>query len=96
MMGLRGDGGGARLPAPLIDSPSRRRRRSAVHLAADGAAWPEGESRAMQQEGSGVALEGLRNGAGTLFLLDGASCSGRAPLSTAEAGPGSIDLVPRY
>jgi len=34
---------------------------------------------------------------GTLFLLDGASCSGKSTLvDRLTAGPGSLELVPRY
>jgi guanylate kinase len=36
-------------------------------------------------------------GAGTLFLLDGASCSGKSTLvDRLTAGAGAVDLVPRY
>jgi guanylate kinase len=60
--------------------------------------WPDGESRAMQQEGLAWRSKLLaRTGAGTLFLLDGASCSGKSTLvDRLSAGPASIDLVPRY
>ncbi len=38
-----------------------------------------------------------RPGAGTLFLLDGASCSGKSTLvDRLTVGPGAVDLVPRY
>ena len=60
--------------------------------------WPEGEWRAMQQEGLAWRAK-LRagHGAGTLFLLDGASCSGKSTLvDRLTAGAGSVDLVPRY
>jgi guanylate kinase len=58
--------------------------------------WPEGEWRAMQHEGlAWRAKLGARPG--TLFLLDGASCSGKSTLvDRLSAGPGSVELVPRY
>src|SRR5499427_4926104 len=60
--------------------------------------WPEGEWRAMQQES--VAWRARLHscpGAGTLFLLDGASCSGKSTLvDRLSNGAGAIDLVPRY
>jgi len=58
----------------------------------------EGESRAMQQEGLAWRSKLLAHtGAGTLFLLDGASAAGKSTLvDRLSAGPGSIDLVPRY
>jgi len=38
-----------------------------------------------------------RPGAGTLFLLDGASCSGKSTLvDRLTGGPGAVELVPRY
>jgi ribose 1,5-bisphosphokinase len=60
--------------------------------------WPEGEWRAMRQEGlAWRAKLRARPGAGTLFLLDGASCSGKSTLvDRLTAGPGALDLVPRY
>jgi guanylate kinase len=60
--------------------------------------WPEGEWRAMQQES--VAWRARLHscpGAGTLFLLDGASCSGKSTLvDRLTNGAGAVDLVPRY
>jgi guanylate kinase len=58
----------------------------------------EDESRAMQQEGLAWRSKLLAHtGAGTLFLLDGASAAGKSTLvDRLSAGPGSIDLVPRY
>ena len=52
----------------------------------------------MQQEGlAWRAKLRARPGGGTLFLLDGASCSGKSTLvDRLTAGPGSVDLVPRY
>ena len=60
--------------------------------------WPEAEWRAMQEEGlAWQAKFRARRGAGTLFLLDGASCSGKSSLvDRLTAAPGSVDLVPRY
>jgi guanylate kinase len=60
--------------------------------------WPEDEWRAMQQEGLAWREKlRARRGAGTLFLLDGASCSGKSSLvDRLTAAPGLIDLVPRY
>src|SRR5215471_19297057 len=60
--------------------------------------WPEGEWRAMQQESVAWRAR-LRScpGAGTLFLLDGASCSGKSTLvDRLTNGAGAVDLVPRY
>jgi guanylate kinase len=60
--------------------------------------WPESEWRAMQQE-SVVWRAKLRpqSTAGTLFLLDGASCSGKSTLvDRLTVGAGAVDLVPRY
>jgi guanylate kinase len=53
---------------------------------------------AMQQESlAWRARRGARPGAGTLFLLDGASCSGKSTLvDRLSNGAGAIDLVPRY
>src|SRR5215470_15485773 len=53
---------------------------------------------AMQQESlAWRARRGARPGAGTLFLLDGASCSGKSTLvDRLSNGAGSVDLVPRY
>jgi guanylate kinase len=60
--------------------------------------WPEGDWRAMQQEGTAWRAKlRARPAAGTLFLLDGASCSGKSTLvDRLTAGAGSVDLVPRY
>lgn len=60
--------------------------------------WPEAEWRAMQQESLvWRAKRRARPGAGTLFLLDGASCSGKSTLvDRLTNGMGAIDLVPRY
>jgi guanylate kinase len=60
--------------------------------------WPEAEWRAMLQEGlAWRAKLRARPGAGTLFLLDGASCSGKSTLvDRLSNGPGAIELVPRY
>jgi guanylate kinase len=62
------------------------------------APWPEKELRAMQHEGlAWRAKLRARPGAGALFLLDGASCSGKSTLvDRLTAGPGAVDLVPRY
>jgi guanylate kinase len=58
--------------------------------------WPEW--RAMQDEGlARRAKLRARPGAGALFLLDGASCSGKSTLvDRLTAGAGAVDLVPRY
>ena len=60
--------------------------------------WPEAEWRAMQNEAQ--AWRGnLRAHAapGTLFLLDGASCSGKSTLvDRLTADPEFLELVPRY
>jgi guanylate kinase len=52
----------------------------------------------MQHEGlAWRAKLRARPGAGALFLLDGASCSGKSTLvDRLTAGPGAVDLVPRY
>jgi guanylate kinase len=62
------------------------------------ALWPEAEWRAMQQESRAWrAKRRARSGAGTLFLLDGASCSGKSTLvDRLTNGEGAVDLVPRY
>jgi guanylate kinase len=62
------------------------------------APWPEAEWRAMQQESlAWRARRDARPGAGTLFLLDGASCSGKSTLvDRLSNGAGAVDLVPRY
>src|SRR5690349_3693136 len=63
--------------------------------------WPEHEWRAMQQEAA-IWRGRLRErqtsgGAGTLFLLDGASCSGKSTLvDRLTADPSFLELVPRY
>jgi len=50
----------------------------------------------MQQEGLAWRAK-LSAHSGTLFLLDGASCSGKSTLvDRLSAGPGGIELVPRY
>ncbi len=57
--------------------------------------WPEGEWRAMQQESiAWRARLRARPGVGTLFLLDGASCSGKSTL--VDRLSADVDLVPRY
>ena len=60
--------------------------------------WPEGDWRAMQEESlTWRAKRRARPGAGTLFLLDGASCSGKSTLvDRLTNGEGAVDLVPRY
>ena len=60
--------------------------------------WPEAERHAMQQESMAWrARLRTRPVAGTLFLLDGASCSGKSTLvDRLTNGDGAIDLVPRY
>jgi guanylate kinase len=62
------------------------------------APWPEAEWRAMQQESvAWRAKLRAQPGAGTLFLLDGASCSGKSTLvDRLSNGAGAVDLVPRY
>jgi guanylate kinase len=59
---------------------------------------PEGELRAMEEQSAlWRAKRRARPGAGTLFLLDGASCSGKSTLvDRLSNGPGAIELVPRY
>src|SRR5499433_4188688 len=62
--------------------------------------WPDAEWRAMQDEAR-VWRSRLHArqaaGAGTLFLLDGASCSGKSTLvDRLSNGAGAVDLVPRY
>ena len=63
--------------------------------------WPDHEWGAMQQEARiwrGRLHERQSIGsAGTLFLLDGASCSGKSTLvDRLTADPAFLDLVPRY
>lgn len=60
--------------------------------------WPEAEWRAMQQESlAWRERRRARPGAGTLFLLDGASCSGKSTLvDRLTSGERAVDLVPRY
>jgi len=65
---------------------------------ADAVPWPPDEWRAMQDQASiWRAKWRARPGAGTLFLLDGASCSGKSTLVDRLASDASlpIDLVPR-
>lgn len=63
--------------------------------------WPDAEWRAMQQEAR-IWRDRLHErrsagGAGTLFLLDGASCSGKSTLvDRLTADPAFLELVPRY
>ena len=60
--------------------------------------WPDAEWRAMQDQA--LSWRGKlqsRSGAGTLFLLDGASCSGKSTLvDRLTADPQFLELVPRY
>jgi guanylate kinase len=60
--------------------------------------FPSPERGAMQQESlAWRARLRDRPGAGTLFLLDGASCSGKSTLvDRLTNGEGAVDLVPRY
>jgi guanylate kinase len=63
--------------------------------------WPEGEWRAMQQEARiwrpRLHERQATGAAGTLFLLDGASCSGKSTLvDRLTADPAFLELVPRY
>jgi guanylate kinase len=63
--------------------------------------WPETEWRAMQNEAriwrSRLQARQSSEGAGTLFLLDGASCSGKSTLvDRLTADPTFLELVPRY
>jgi len=62
--------------------------------------WPDVEWRAMQDEAR-VWRSRLHarqsSGTGTLFLLDGASCSGKSTLvDRLTDHPGFLELVPRY
>ena len=60
--------------------------------------WPDAEWRAMQDEARRwrAKLQACE-GAGTLFLLDGASCSGKSTLvDRLTADPRALELVPRY
>ncbi len=63
--------------------------------------WPDAEWRAMQRE-SHIWRSRLHDRhaiarVGTLFLLDGASCSGKSTLvDRLTADPAFVDLVPRY
>ena len=60
--------------------------------------WPEAEWRAMQDEARlWRAKLGSRPGTGALFLLDGASSSGKSTLvDRLTADSRSLELVPRY
>ena len=60
--------------------------------------WPDAEWRAMQDQARiWRAKLQARTGAGTLFLLDGASCSGKSTLvDRLTADPAFLELVPRY
>ena len=63
--------------------------------------WPTAEWHAMQQEArvwrARLHERQSVEGAGTLFLLDGASCSGKSTLvDRLTADPAVLDLVPRY
>ena len=60
--------------------------------------WPDAEWHAMQEEARlWRARLHARPGAGTLFLLDGASCSGKSTLvDRLTADPAFLDLGPRY
>jgi guanylate kinase len=63
--------------------------------------WPEAEWRAMQNQAAAwrTKLQSLEagSGSGTLFLLDGASCSGKSTLvDRLTADPDVLELVPRY
>ncbi len=61
--------------------------------------WPDAEWRAMQDEARlwRAKLHARDGGAGTLFLLDGASSSGKSTLVDRLTGdPSFLELVPRY
>ena len=60
--------------------------------------WPDGEWRAMQDEARlWRAKLHSREGAGTLFLLDGASSSGKSTLvDRLTTNPTFLEIVPRY
>jgi guanylate kinase len=63
--------------------------------------WADAEWRAMQDEArvwrSRLHVRQSTGGAGTLFLLDGASCSGKSTLvDRLTADHGFLELVPRY
>jgi guanylate kinase len=63
--------------------------------------WPETDWRAMQQEAriwrSRLHDRQASGATGTLFLLDGASCSGKSTLvDRLTADPAFLELVPRY
>src|SRR5260221_13247449 len=62
------------------------------------APWPDADWRAMQDEARlWRAKLHAQSGAGTLFLLDGASCSGKSTLVDRLTGdPAFLELVPRY
>jgi guanylate kinase len=62
------------------------------------ASWPDAEWRAMQDQAhSWRGKLQSRSGAGTLFLLDGASCSGKSTLvDRLTSDPQFLELVPRY
>jgi guanylate kinase len=60
--------------------------------------WPDAEWRAMQEQARiWRAKLQARTGAGTLFLLDGASCSGKSTLvDRLTVDPAFLELIPRY
>src|SRR5882762_3383826 len=60
--------------------------------------WPDAEWRAMQEQARiWRAKLQARTGAGTLFLLDGASCSGKSTLvDRLTADSAFLELIPRY
>ena len=63
--------------------------------------WPDAEWQAMQREArtwrARLHERQSTEGTGTLFLLDGASCSGKSTLvDRLTADPAFLDLVPRY
>ncbi|HUK32701.1 MAG TPA: hypothetical protein VLV86_02255 [Vicinamibacterales bacterium] len=63
--------------------------------------WPDTEWRAMQDEArvwrSRLHARQAADGAGTLFLLDGASCSGKSTLvDRLTVDSAFLELVPRY
>jgi guanylate kinase len=60
--------------------------------------WPDAEWRAMQDESRiWRARLQARETPGTLFLLDGASCSGKSTLVDRLTGdPAFLELIPRY
>jgi len=62
------------------------------------AVWPDADWRAMQDQARRWRAKlHARTGPGTLFLLDGASCSGKSTLvDRLTADPAFLDLVPRY